>query len=97
MQSSTLCYDKDKPIGAPRQRRGTIGEDAIDHQSRHKGPLLKLICSSTRGREDLLALIDALISVACLCHDKTKALQDIAGKSRRLTVDRTARLIVAFR
>lgn len=34
-----------------------------------------------RSQEDLLALLDAHISIAGLCHDKTRALQYLAGEA----------------
>lgn len=34
-----------------------------------------------RSQEDLLALMDAHISIAGLCHDKTRALQYLAGEA----------------
>lgn len=34
-----------------------------------------------RSQEDLLTLMDAHVCIASLCHDKTKALQYMAGEA----------------
>lgn len=50
-----------------------------------------------RSQEDLLTLLDAHVSIAGLCHDKTKALQYIAGEAalKRKTVPQMC-LLYAF-
>lgn len=50
-----------------------------------------------RSQEDLLALLDAHICIASLCHDKTKALQYIAGEAAlKVTTVPQMRLLYAL-
>lgn len=44
-----------------------------------------------RSQEDLRALMDAYMCIASLCHNQTKALQDLAGEAA--LIDKTVPLV----